>query len=176
MAFFTLTVRPADVFAIEPDPDKGFWIATEWSGVFRINGKKLQQVPSIPQKLYVRKIHRAADGTLWFGTNEGLYKNEGGRLAKVLDRNWVLALGSDDQGNLWFGHGWNGGGANRYHPKTGAISVIAKAQGLRTIRSGPLSGAPMGGSGWGPAQDWHDTEKARSRISAKNSECSRARC
>jgi signal transduction histidine kinase/ligand-binding sensor domain-containing protein/DNA-binding response OmpR family regulator/HPt (histidine-containing phosphotransfer) domain-containing protein len=125
-----LNGKTGAVFAIEPDADKGFWIGTEWSGVFRTDGKKLQSVPSSPQHLYVRKIHRTADGAFWFGTNEGLFKYEGGQLVKVLDRSWVLALSSDDQGHLWFGRGWNGGGAFRYDPKTGEILVIAKAQGL----------------------------------------------
>ncbi len=119
-----------EVLAIEPEPDGSVWIGTGWAGVFRSDGKKLRSVTSSSPKPYVRQIHRAADGTLWFGTDSGIMKQERGQMIRVLERNWVIALSSDDQGNLWYGHGWNGGGLSRYNPRTGDETVFGKAQGL----------------------------------------------
>lgn len=120
----------AEVFAFEPEPDGNVLIGTGWTGIFRSDGKSLQPVTSSLPKPYVRQIYRATDGTLWFGTESGILKLDGGQMVRVLERSWVIALCSDDQGNLWYGHGWNGGGLSRYNPKTGVETVFAKAQGL----------------------------------------------
>ncbi|MBI4661736.1 MAG: response regulator [Verrucomicrobia bacterium] len=120
----------AAVFDLEPDADGGFWIGTEWGGVYRTDGKKLHSVPSSPERHYVRQVHRGADGTFWFGTRAGIFKHEDGNLVRVLEQNWIIALCSDDEGNLWYGHGWNGGSLSRYHPKTGETATFTTAQGL----------------------------------------------
>lgn len=57
------------------------------------------------ERYYVRRIHRTAEGALWFGGNAGIWKYEEGRLVRVLERDWVIALCSDQEGNLWFGQG-----------------------------------------------------------------------
>src|SRR5262249_54493931 len=120
----------AGVFAIEPDKDGRWWVATEWGGVYRTDGRSLEQVPSSPEKLYIRKIHRTLDGTLWFGTSEGLFRYDGHRVVKALDGTWVLALGSDDEGNVWFGGGWSGGGLTRFNPTTGSTANFGKNEGM----------------------------------------------
>ena len=122
----------AGVFAIEPDLDGSCLIGTEWGGVYRIGGKgnSLSIESVYPSAGYVRQIHRAIDGTLWFGTFSGIFKIENERIVKVLERAIVVALNSDDQGNLWFGHGWNRGGLSRYNPKTGLETVFTQVQGL----------------------------------------------
>lgn len=118
----------AGVLAIEPDPDGSQWIGTEWGGLFRVQGNRIQSMTS--ERHYVRKIYRAVDGTLWFGLPKGIFRYENGKLVQVLERSWVLALGGDDQGNIWYGQGWNGGGLSRYNPKTGEETIFTKAQGL----------------------------------------------
>ena len=114
------------VFAIETDANGRFWIGTEWGGVFRVNGRKLEAVrsPDSPAGGYVRKIHRTRDGTLWFGTDSGILKYNGTELVSVVKRPWVLALGSDHEGNLWFGHGWaNPAGVFVFDPRAGSVEA-----------------------------------------------------
>ena len=120
------------VFAIEPDPKGGFLIGTEWGGVHHLDGGARDQLTpaGFLTTDYVRHIHRSADGTLWFGTADGIYKLVEGRAQKVLDRNWIIALNSDEQGQLWFGHGWIGGGVSRYNPKTGALATFTRENGM----------------------------------------------
>jgi ligand-binding sensor domain-containing protein/signal transduction histidine kinase len=120
------------VLALEPDQEGGFWVGTEWGGVYRIGRHRDQPVLTsvYPQAGYVRQIHRADDGTLWFGTGQGIFKEREGVLTKVLDRNWVIALTSDARARLWFGHGWDGGGVSRYDPLTGDERLFTRAQGL----------------------------------------------
>lgn len=118
------------VFAIEPDPKGGYLLGTEWGGVYHLGaeGKSLTQV-AMPEE-YVRRVHRTEDGSFWFGASDGLYKQTIGGATKVLDRNWIIALNSDEHGNLWFGHGWGGGGISRYNPKTGEEITFTRADGL----------------------------------------------
>ncbi len=85
---------------------------------------------SLSPQSYVRHIHRAADGVLYLGTSSGIFKQAHGQVLQVLERNWVLAFCRDQEGNLWYGHGWNGGGLSRYNPRTGEETVFAIPQGL----------------------------------------------
>ncbi|MBI4663147.1 MAG: hypothetical protein HY735_30435, partial [Verrucomicrobia bacterium] len=120
------------VFAIESHPEGGFWVGTEWAGVFRIIPQESRPaVESVyPQLGYVRQIHRSEDGTLWFATASGLYQLLDGVPTQVLSREWLIALTSDDQGRLWYGNGWNGGGVSRYDPMTGQEVLFTRAHGL----------------------------------------------
>ncbi|MEW6303257.1 MAG: response regulator [Verrucomicrobiota bacterium] len=131
-AFDSLTSRDglkADVFVIKPDDAGGYWLGTGWDGVFRLSSKEWSAASIYPGS-YVRQIHHAPDGTWWFGTADGIYKQADGKLIKVLSRDWILALNSDIQGNLWFGHGWAGGGVTRYDPATGKETLFTRSQGL----------------------------------------------
>ncbi|MDA1277518.1 MAG: response regulator [Verrucomicrobia bacterium] len=120
------------VFALEPDDEGGLWIMTEWAGIYRIDhqGRRPTVTPAGLQYSYVRQIHRDNKGTLWFGARDGIHKQVDGAMNRVLGRNWVIALTSDDQGRLWFGNGWYGGGASRFDPSTGVESVFTRNHGL----------------------------------------------
>ncbi len=122
----------AGVFAISADADDSVWVGTEWGGLYHVVGDTLHSIPSTPAKPYVRKVHRARDGTLWLGTSDGIFKYEDGRMVKALERAWVLALGSDTAGNVWFGNGWAAGGVTRFNPKTGETKVFTGQEGLVT--------------------------------------------
>lgn len=121
---------PTEVLAIEPEADGNVLIGTAWRGLFRSDGKTIHRVNPELSDAYVRSIHRSADGTLWFGTATGIIKQERGQFVKVLARNWVLALCSDSHGNIWFGHGWNGGGVTRFNPNTGEETSFGVNDGL----------------------------------------------
>jgi signal transduction histidine kinase/ligand-binding sensor domain-containing protein/CheY-like chemotaxis protein len=135
------------VFAIEPDAKGGYLIGTEWGGVYHLEGKardRLTRADFLVTK-YVRHIHRSADGILWLGTADGIYKYAEGRVQRVLERNWIIALNSDDQDQLWFGHGWIGGGVSRYNPKTGAVTTFTRADGLPDDSVWAIAPATSGG-------------------------------
>ncbi len=125
------------VFAIETDANGRFWIGTEWGGVFRVNSRKLEPVPSpsTPAGRNVRKIHRTRDGTLWFGTDSGILKYNGTELVSVVKRPWVIALGSDHEGKLWFGHGWANTGVSVFDPRTGSVEALKGSLAERKVWS-----------------------------------------
>src|SRR5262249_26144309 len=118
------------VLSIQPTPNGDLWIGTGWGGVFRLRGNQLARLARSPRKLYVRTIHRSKDGTLWFGTNEGIFRSDGESFEKVLDRPWVLTLTSDAEGNLWFAHGWAGGGLSRYDLRSQTVATFTTGNGL----------------------------------------------
>ena len=122
----------ASVFAIEPDSQHGFWLGTEWGGVYRLESDARDRLTKADflATNYVRQIQRTADGAIWLGTAGGIFKYSQGRAERVLERHWIIAMQMDDQGQLWFGEGWMGGGLSRYNPKTGALSQFTRADGL----------------------------------------------
>ena len=84
-----------------------------------------------------------------------------------MDRTWVLALGSDVDGNLWFGRGWAGGGATRFNPATGETTSFTSKNGLlddavwavtRAREGGVWIGASLGLGRIrsGQVEDWRD--------------------
>ena len=122
----------ASVFAIEPNTDGGYLLGTEWGGVYYLNGDSRDQLrrADFLENGYVRHIRRMSGGTTWFGTADGIYRQEAGQLEKLLMRNWIIAMTIDSQGNLWFGQGWAGGGTTRYNPKTKELTIFTKKEGL----------------------------------------------
>ncbi|MEW6159810.1 MAG: two-component regulator propeller domain-containing protein [Verrucomicrobiota bacterium] len=120
------------VFAIEPDAQGGYLIGTEWGGLYRLEGEARDRLTKADflDRAYVRHIQRSTEGTLWFGTADGIYRLAQGGIERVLERNWIIAMKSDDQGQLWFGQGWIGGGLTRYNPQTKEETTFTQDQGL----------------------------------------------
>jgi len=136
----------ASVYAIEPDKKGGYLLGTEWAGVYRVAGTPLDQVSSttFPNQ-FVRRIVHSADGSLWFGATGGIYKQTEGGILKVVERDWIIAMDFDDKGLLWFGHGWNGGGVSNYDPKTGAVAMFTRKDGLQDDYVWAVTKSPSGG-------------------------------
>jgi signal transduction histidine kinase/streptogramin lyase/DNA-binding NarL/FixJ family response regulator len=120
----------AGVLSLLPLANGDLWIGTGWGGLFRLRGERLERLSASPIRLYVRTMHRAADGRLWIGTNEGIFLSDGVTLEKVLDRQWILAVTTDAEGFVWFSHGWAGNGISRYDPRSKAVTTYTTAQGL----------------------------------------------
>lgn len=99
------------LFDLCADKD-GLWLGTQWGGLGRFDGKEFTTV--LPG-LYARKLHRAPDGVLWIGSNQGALRYDGTRLlpGALLPNRWIMAIASDSEGALWFGDAWAGGGLVR---------------------------------------------------------------
>ena len=120
---------PAGVVAIERDSDEHFWIGTEWKGVWRSDGRKLESL-DVGFRTHVPELRRTADGTLWMGTRNGIVKFDNGEIVQVLAQEWVNALTSDAQSNLWYGDGWEGGGLSQFNPNTRENVTFTAEDGL----------------------------------------------
>ncbi len=120
----------AGVMAIEPEANGNLLLGTEWGGLLRVNGHRIEPATTNTDRPYVRKIYRAADGAVWLGMPKGIFRYQDGETTQVLERSWILALSGDREGNLWYGQGWNGGGLSRFNPKTGEEKVFRKPNGL----------------------------------------------
>ena len=112
------------MFDLCAEPD-ALWLGMQWGGVGRFDGKEFATV--LPG-LYARKLHRARDGVLWVGSNQGALRHDGARLLPggLLASRWVMAIASDPEGGLWFGDGWSGGGL---------VQAQTNAQGGLTLKT-----------------------------------------
>ena len=132
-------LRSNRILAISEDRDVVLWVATYYRGVYRMrNGRfELLQNEILRSHEDVRAIHQNPQGTMWFGTSQGLLRYK--------DRSWSVitakdGLASNDArviidgraGNLWIG-GY-GGLTSLYH---GQFKHWTEADGLpsNTIRS-----------------------------------------
>lgn len=158
------TNKVRDVFE---DNHGGMWVATVPSGLDYTNVTRrafdvLQFQPfsgnSIVSDL-ILIIHEDKLHNIWFGTEEGLsqYNPVSGQYTnytysesqrKGLSASAVLALESDDDGNIWIGT-WSGG-LNKLNPKTGEITVY-----LPSKEAGSSSHTVSSEFIWGLSMDKH---------------------
>ena len=124
--------RAPGVFEIKPNPTGGYLVGTEWAGVYQLDTDQNQWSAHslFLEDKYIRNIHQTGDGDLWLGAADGIYKQTETEVIKVLNRPWIIALDSDKHGNLWFGHGWAGGGLSRFNPVTGDEEVFSLPAGF----------------------------------------------
>jgi len=115
--------KQAGVLSLLPLPNGDLWVGTVWGGVFRLRGQTLERLPRAPFPAYIRAMERASDGTIWLGTSDGLLRSDGEKFEKALDRAWVVALALTPDGQIWFGHGWAGGGISSYDPKSKVVTT-----------------------------------------------------
>lgn len=136
---------PAEVFAIFPEREGSFLVGTGWRGLFRTDGETIERAQFVPTNSFVRQIRRAVDGSLWMGTSSALLQYRDEKLVQTLERPWVLGMCIDGEGNIWFGHGWNGGGATRHNIKTGEETVFGTGHGLPDDQVWALEPSSAGG-------------------------------
>jgi len=79
----------------------------------------------------VKAIHQDRRGTMWFGTDRGLYKDSAGVVQHFTSQNalahdFVRVIHEARDGSLWFGT--NGGGVTRY--RDGSFETLTAADGL----------------------------------------------
>jgi ligand-binding sensor domain-containing protein len=119
-------------FSINEDQTGGLLVA-QARRLFTLRGGVLEPYPGWKGvESDVRVVCRAADGSLWLGTDgDGLHHLGGGRVAVFhtqdgLASNSIRAITADRQGALWIGT--FGGGASRY--KDGRFTSYREQDGL----------------------------------------------
>jgi signal transduction histidine kinase/ligand-binding sensor domain-containing protein len=106
------------VVAMEPAEGARMWAGTT-NGIiqFSIDPNRWERVGVGLTGPDVRSLHRDADGTLWVGATDGLWRVRAGRLVKVplpeRPRMLILSISPDGEGGLWLADGewlfrWNG--------------------------------------------------------------------
>ncbi|HCV44130.1 MAG TPA: hypothetical protein DGH68_11650, partial [Bacteroidetes bacterium] len=98
--------------------DSSIWIGTDGGGVTRMRGREFTPFTvedGLPSNA-VRSIVSDREGTLWFGTSDGIARMKNGKITPLnedagLTYSWINSLLVDRQGMLWVGT--NGGGLSR---------------------------------------------------------------
>lgn len=136
------------IYSMLEDNEGNIWIGTD-NGLCRYEGKKIINVSlinlnnillkSLPKdplaKNEVWSIMQSKNGTIWFGTREGLYCYDGKFFNRFLDKNNILNKDSlqlkmidcmleDETGIIWLGSGMIPGdeGICRYDPASGILT------------------------------------------------------
>jgi ligand-binding sensor domain-containing protein/signal transduction histidine kinase len=128
----------AGILAIHEDSSRQLWAGTEGEGLLRLNPERtsihtFRYNPRNPASLAnntVRKIYQDAQGTLWFGTDNGLDRYDpitgifhhyphDPRNPASLNGSKVQAIFEDSHGDLWIGT--DGGGLDRFVPEDGTF-------------------------------------------------------
>ncbi len=117
------TYNPDYVFAVHVDQrDENIWFGTWGGGVSRFNGKDTWKSFSTLEGLsgnIVYSMAQESDGTMWFGTNNGVTRYDGKTWSTISTKDGLLnshvyAIAIDGQGMLWFG---TQGGVTRFSYK-----------------------------------------------------------
>lgn len=124
----------AVIFDLALDASGGLWIATYGGGAQRLQGGRFQTFDQDGSGLDngTWAVEPAVDGSIWVGTNRGLYRWHEGiwqHLGRTdgLSHERVIALREDLDGNLWIGT--YGGGLCRRR-SNGDLECLNDMQGL----------------------------------------------
>lgn len=129
------------VFSVAPDPKGGIWVGYAGYGLFHFDGSRWIPSPQANLKsnamneLNTRSILTRRDGSVWFGTLNGLYSWSKEQLVHYtktngLPANDVRALHEDREGNLWIGT-YNDG-LSRY--SQGKFQNFGRQEGLKDLQ------------------------------------------
>ena len=106
----TPLIRQGSIFCLTAGRDSNLWAGTDGMGLLRYHGGVFRAY-SAEQGLtneFVRAVHEDRNGTLWVGTDDGLFRMEGERLRRVDGTGRIPSLAvhsivEDRAGNLWVG-------------------------------------------------------------------------
>ena len=106
----TPAIRENSVFCLTVGHDGSLWAGTDGGGLLRYRGGAFRSYGAAQglANEFVRAVVETRDGKLWVGTDDGLYRLDGGRLTRIdgrgsVPRLAVHAIREDRDGNLWVG-------------------------------------------------------------------------
>lgn len=96
------------IWVLEQDLEGNMWLGSDGAGLARMTDGEITTYTEGLNSGNVTALHRARDGGLWIGTDQGLHRMSDGRIAPfpVPGLNpgaVVLALWEDHRGDLWVG-------------------------------------------------------------------------
>jgi ligand-binding sensor domain-containing protein/signal transduction histidine kinase len=113
-SMYGATALPAagvnSIFCLEPSGDGGLWIGTEGGGLLHLLNGRVQSygVANGLTDGFVRAVLEDRRGTVWVGTDNGLFKVNGSRVERVemaagMGPLAVHAISEDREGRIWVG-------------------------------------------------------------------------
>lgn len=121
----TPSISENSVFCLMASRDGSLWIGTEGGGLVHYQRGSFRSYSASDGLTngFVRKLHEDNKGTIWIGTDNGLFKFSGGRVERVdgiggVPTIAVHAIMEDHRGRLWVGGSkllvFDGGRASEY--------------------------------------------------------------
>jgi ligand-binding sensor domain-containing protein/signal transduction histidine kinase len=115
-----------NIFALTVTRDDALWIATEGGGMIRYKNGVFHSFSGKDGLVndFVRVVYQDSGGTIWVGTDNGLFQFRQERIERVDNKNGmpsiaVHAISEDQQGRLWVGGSkllcLDGGAFQEYH-------------------------------------------------------------
>jgi len=98
------------IFCLEPSRDGGLWVGTEGGGLLHLLNGQVQSygVSNGLTDGFVRTVLEDRHGTVWVGTDNGLFKVKGDRVERLemtagMGSLAVHAISEDKEGRIWVG-------------------------------------------------------------------------
>ncbi|HVY70813.1 MAG TPA: two-component regulator propeller domain-containing protein, partial [Verrucomicrobiae bacterium] len=134
-------VYPNDtVNALFEDREGSIWVGGQRTGLHSLKDSNvaLLDLHFLPGAAYVRCLMQARDGSLWFGSDNGVGRFQNGRVTRVpgleqLAEKQVMTLAQSANGIVWIGTG--GGGLSTFDGKDMNPFILAKGSSSFDIRS-----------------------------------------
>ena len=106
----TPAFRENSIFCLTVGRDGSLWAGTDGAGLLRYRGGTFRSYGAAQGLTndFVRAVVESHDGTLWVGTDDGLFRLDGDRLNRIdgagrVPKLAVHAIREDRAGNLWVG-------------------------------------------------------------------------
>lgn len=127
------------VTALSPDRDEGFWIGTEWSGLWHFDGQATQCLRAVPATFGpISALRLDAEGRLWIGGRDKVGVLDQGELElQSLAGTQVFGFALDGAGRVWAA---TSSGAY-CTSATGVLERRVEVAGERAVRSVLADGA-----------------------------------
>lgn len=143
--FDPLSFNTGYVTALAGGRDGSLLVGLSKDGVLRLRGERFVPLCRVPElaRVTTNAIVETTDGTVWIGSDNGLFQVRGGRTRRYgiedgLRDIQIGALLPDDRGGLWIGTAEGG----LSHLQNGRITTRTSAEGLPSDRVWALSRAP----------------------------------
>ncbi|RPE12352.1 hybrid sensor histidine kinase/response regulator [Chitinophaga lutea] len=124
-----------ETIALAEDSTGCYWLASSWGlMIFRMRGDSMERPPVTAYEtgkkinVFTSTVMKDSRGTIWIGSDAGLYRERDGKVWKVSGEHSISAIHEDAEGNIWAGE--SNRGLLKYEPAQQHTQRFGTKEGL----------------------------------------------